>query len=36
MKKCGFIKKNGKQCGNYAVNDAGRCNVPQHQPGYKK
>ena len=36
MKKCGHIKKNGKQCGNYAVNDAGRCNVKQHQPGYKK
>jgi len=36
MKKCGHIKKNGKQCGNFAVNDAGRCNVPQHQPGYKK
>ena len=36
MKKCGFIKTNGKQCGNFAVTDAGRCNVPQHQPGYKK
>jgi len=34
--KCSFIKKNGKQCGNYAVTDAGVCNVPQHQPDYKK
>ena len=31
-----FIKKNGKQCGNYAVTDDGVCNVPQHQPDYKK
>jgi hypothetical protein len=36
MKKCSFIKKNGKRCGNFAVTDAGTCNVPQHQPGYKK
>ena len=36
MKRCEHIKKNGKQCGNMAVNDAGRCNVPQHQPDYEK
>jgi len=36
MKKCGHIydkgPKKGKGCGNFAVNDAGRCNVAQHQP----
>jgi len=35
-KKCSFIKTNGKQCKLMAVNDDGRCNVPQHQVGYKK
>jgi hypothetical protein len=36
MQKCGYIHdkgpKKGKGCGNFAVNDAGRCNVSQHQP----
>ena len=38
--KCGFIKKNKQQCANYAVTGTEkggkpRCNVPQHQVGYK-
>ena len=40
MVKCGFIKKNKKQCGNYAVTGTEkggkpRCNVEQHQVGYE-
>ena len=34
--KCSYIKPNGEQCKLLAVNDAGRCNTKQHQPGYKK
>jgi len=33
--KCKYIKPNGEQCKNPALN-GGYCNVKQHQPGYKK
>ena len=35
-KKCSFIKPNKERCKLLAVNDDGRCNTSQHQPGYKK
>ena len=34
--KCEFIKRDGDRCKNTATGDNGRCNVRQHQPGYKK
>ena len=32
----GGVSSKGRPCGNPAINDDGRCNVPQHQIGYEK
>ena len=34
--QCEFIKTNGERCKNNSTGENGRCNVRQHQPGYKE